>query len=91
MALIGVLICWMAVCAWCGYRRRFALFAAVLLCGLALNAGWMVLGLDADPFEPHLVMALFAMALYGLVAFGCGWLASRVVSHWRASHVDAKD
>ncbi len=91
MAMIGVLICWMAICAWCGFTRRFGVFLLVLLVGLGLNMGWMVIGLAADPFEPHLIMALMAMALYGLVALGCGWLAGRLAQHWRASRVDPYD
>ncbi len=89
--LVTVLALWMLICGWCGYGKRFGTFVLVLLAGLALNAVWMAFGLGAHPFEPHALMAQFSAALYGLCAFGCGWLAGRVARQWQDSRVEDAD
>ena len=88
VVLIAVLMVWMSVCAWCGFRKRISLFFCVLGVGLVLNMAWMVFGLDARIFEPHALMAQGAATLYGLSACGIGWLAGRVSREWRASKIE---
>ena len=87
LALAVVLLAWMALCAMCGLRWRPIVFLAALAGGLALNLAWMVLGLDAKPFEPHALMAQGALALYGIGSFGAGLLARRLVQAWRETAV----
>ncbi len=86
--LIAVLAVWMLACAWCGFRARFVLFLGVLIFGLALDAGWIVFGLHTQLLDPHAMMAQAAVALYGICAFGAGWLAGRIVRQWRDSRVN---
>jgi hypothetical protein len=88
VTLVLVLAVWMLACGWCGYRMRFMAFLGVLLSGLALNMAWLVFGLKARPFEPHAVMAETSVLMYGLTAFGVGWLAGRLVRQWRESRVE---
>ena len=85
--LVTILAVWMLVCIRCGMRRRWRLFLAVLAVGLALNMAWMMIGLDARWLEPHAIMAQAAVALYGLSAFGLGWLVGRIRRAWRESAV----
>lgn len=87
-ALIAVLAVWMLGCAYQGYRARFLGFLGVLLVGMALNMFWMALHLNATPLEGNALMAQAALVLYGLSAFGFGWLVGRVVRQFRASRVD---
>ncbi|QFT60359.1 hypothetical protein FIU94_16135 [Sulfitobacter sp. THAF37] len=86
--LVAILGAWMLACAIQGYRVRPMGFVGVLLVGLALNMLWMALHLDARPLEGHALMAQAALTLYGLCAFGAGWLVGRVVRQFRASRVD---
>jgi hypothetical protein len=86
--LVGVLAIWMLAAAWCGYRASLWRFAVVLLIGLGLNMAWMVLGLDARPFERHALVAQAAATLYALCAFGLGWLVGRFRRAWDSSRVD---
>lgn len=86
--LIGVLLVWMAACAWCGFGGRFKIFAGVLLGGLVLNQLWLMIGLKASFLEPNLIFAQFSAFLYGIFAFGCGWLAGRVARQFRASRIE---
>lgn len=88
MALIIALCFWMALCAICGFRRRVMLFFGLLLTGLTINQIWMMVGLNAKLLEPHALMAQAALVMYGLCAFGVGWLASRVAQAWAESKVD---
>ena len=88
LVLAGILVLWMSICVWCGFTRRFRTFAVVLLAGLALNFAWMVLGLGAHLLERHALMAQAAVVLYGLCAMAAGWLAGRLVRHWRATRVE---
>jgi hypothetical protein len=86
--LIGALGVWMLGCAYQGYRARFVGFLGVLLVGLALNTLWMALHLNAHPLELNAIVAQIALMLYGVCAFGFGWLAGRLVRQLRASRVD---
>ncbi|MDD9721232.1 hypothetical protein PVW51_11020 [Sulfitobacter sp. PR48] len=88
MALIAVLAVWMLACAFQGYRARLLGFLGVLILGMALNMLWMALHLNATPLEGNALMAQAALVLYGLCAFGFGWLAGRLVRQFRASRVD---
>ncbi|OAN73634.1 hypothetical protein A8B82_19155 [Sulfitobacter sp. EhC04] len=87
-ALIAALAVWMLACGYQGYRARLAGFLGVLILGMALNMLWMALHLNATPLEGNALMAQAALMLYGLCAFGFGWLAGRVVRQFRASRVD---
>jgi len=86
--LISVLAVWMLICGWCGYRMRVFAFFGVLLAGLALNMAWMVVGLNARPFEAHAMMAEMSAFMYGIGAFGVGWLVGRLARQFQASRVD---
>jgi len=86
--LIAVLVVWMLAAGWCGYGKRFLGFILVLLIGLALNAAWMVFGLDAKPFETPVIYAQIAATGYALCAFLTGWLVGRLVRQIRESRVD---
>ncbi|APE43057.1 hypothetical protein BOO69_06220 [Sulfitobacter alexandrii] len=86
--LVAILAAWMLACAVQGYRVRLLGFAGVLVLGLALNMLWMTLHLDARPLEGNALIAQAALTLYGLCAFGAGWLVGRVVRQFRASRVD---
>lgn len=86
--LIAVLLVWMTACVWTGYGARAKTFAVVLGVGLALNMAWMMIGLDAHVLEPHALVAEAAIALYGISAFGFGWLIGRVKKAWRESAVE---
>lgn len=88
VALLAVFAFWMLVCGWCGFRARALAFFGVLLVGLALNAAWMVLGLDARVFEPYALVAQVSLILYGVGGFGVGWLIGRFMRRWRDSQVD---
>ena len=90
-ALIVALGFWMAICAGCGFRRRVLLFVGALLTGLTINQLWMMAGLNAKFFEPHALMAQAAVVMYGLCAFGSGWLVSRVSQAWAESRVDGTE
>ncbi|MEW9919069.1 hypothetical protein AB2B41_05620 [Marimonas sp. MJW-29] len=81
--LITVLVLWMIACAWCGFQRRYLRFLAVLIAGLVLNFVWMITGLQADPFEPNVVIAQASATLYALCAFSVGWFAARIRQAWR--------
>lgn len=87
VVMIAVLVVWMLACAWCGFRKRFGLFAVALLGGLALNMASMMIGLDARFLEPNALMAQGAVTLYGICAFGFGWLVGRVARAWQSSSV----
>lgn len=82
-ALIGVLVMWMLACAICGYHRRFVAFLAIALGGIALNIAWMVIGLDADPFGKHALVAHAAASLYAISSVLTGWVVGRVVRRLR--------
>ncbi len=86
--LVAVLVVWMLVSAWCGYGKRFARFALVLVVGLALNWGWMIWGIGAKPFERPVLFAQIAVIGYAICAFGAGWLVGRLVRQLRSSRVD---
>jgi len=86
-ALIAVLLVWMTACVWTGYKVRTKSFLVVLAVGLGLNMAWMMIGLDARALEPHALVAQVAIALYGISAFGFGWLIGRVRRAWRESAV----
>ena len=89
LILISLLIFWMLACAYCGYHLRILRFFAVLMAGLALNMAWMMIGLNARLFEINALIAQASAALYACAAFGCGWLAGRIMREWRASRVDS--
>ncbi|MEX3315855.1 hypothetical protein [Sulfitobacter sp. PS-8MA] len=91
LALLTVFALWMVACIWTGFRARIWLFFAVLAIGLALNATWMVLGLDARVLEPHALLAQVSVILYAVGGFGAGWLAGRMARRWRESRVDKDD
>ena len=86
--LIASLIVWMVMCGWCGYSLRFMRFLGVLLAGLALYVVWLITAMEVSPFEPNAVMALTATVLYGVCAFGAGYLTGRMVRQFRASRVE---
>ncbi len=86
--LLAALAVWMLICGWCGFRKRFLMFFAVLLLGLALNLIWMVVGLNAQPFGPNALIAELSATLYALGAFGSGWLIGRLVREFQASRID---
>ncbi|MGB3244336.1 MAG: hypothetical protein WBB25_07370 [Sulfitobacter sp.] len=88
LTLIAILAIWMLACAWCGFRGRFRIFAAVLLGGLVANQLWMMIGLSAKLIEPHVLLAQVAASFYAISALGAGWLAGRVARLWRASRVE---
>jgi len=87
--LLAALALWLLACVYYGYRMRFVGFLAVLVGGLALNMGWMVVGLSAHPFEPHALVAQASLAAYGLGTFVLGLLIGRAVRQWRATAVDS--
>lgn len=86
--LAALMLIWMGFCAWVGFQGRYFRFAAILLCGLALNMLWIVFGLRAQPFEANAVMAQAAAAIYALCAFGMGVFAGRIRRAWRESRVE---
>ena len=49
-ALLTVFVIWLIACIWTGFRARVLWFFIVLATGLALNATWMVFGLDGRVF-----------------------------------------
>ena len=59
------------------------------MAGLALNMAWMMIGLNARLLEINALIAQASAALYACAAFGCGWLAGRIMREWRASRVDS--
>ena len=87
VTLVAILAIWMFVCIWCGMKQRHRSFLVVLIVGLGMNLAWMMIGLDARATEPHALVAQAAITLYGLSAFGLGWLAGRVRRAWRESAV----
>ena len=89
LILVSVLILWMLAGAYCGYYVRIVRFFAVLIAGLAMNMGWMMIGLNAHPLEVNALIAQASAALYACAAFGCGWLAGRIMREWHASRVDS--
>ena len=89
LILVSLLIFWMLACAYCGYHLRILRFFAVLMAGLALNMAWMMIGLNARLLEINALIAQASAALYACAAFGCGWLAGRIMREWRASRVDS--
>ncbi|MGJ8625539.1 MAG: hypothetical protein ACSHXB_01155 [Sulfitobacter sp.] len=89
--LVAILAVWMMVCGWCGYRRRGFAFLIVLIVGLGLNMAWMVFGLSARPFEAHAMMAEMSALMYGLGAFGVGWLLGRLARQFQVSRVGIRD
>ncbi|WP_370401855.1 hypothetical protein [Sulfitobacter sp. JB4-11] len=86
-SLIALLCVWMLACAWTGYHKRFARFAALLLVGLGVNMLWIVAGLKAHPLDPNALLAEVSLLLYGVFAFGMGWLVGRLVRQWQSSRV----
>ncbi|MEM6304155.1 MAG: hypothetical protein AAF744_05505 [Pseudomonadota bacterium] len=90
-ALIIALCFWMALCAVCGFRRRFLLFLGTVITGLTINQIWMMAGLQANFLEPHALMAQMALIMYGLSAFGAGWLVSRITQAWADSRIDGPE
>lgn len=88
LPLVVVLLIWMAACAWAGFARRFVAFLGILIVGLMLNTAWMVIALDATPFEANAVIAQGAATLYAVCAFGSGWFAGRIRRAWRQSRVE---
>jgi hypothetical protein len=86
--LIAGLGIWMAACAYAGYAKRFGLFVVILVLGMALNAAWMVFGLEARPLSNPALMAHAGVLLYAFAALGFGWLLGRVVRGFRDSRVD---
>ena len=90
LLLMVVLAVWMVACAYCGYKVLLRRFVTILCAGLVANAAWMMLGLNARLSEPHVLIALVAVVVYAVCAFGCGWLAGRLVRQWRASAVDSR-
>ncbi len=88
VTLISVLAVLMLVCGWCGYRVRIFAFLCTLVLGFALNTVWMVFGLNAQPFEAHALMAQMSLFLYGLGAFGVGFLGGRLARAFQASRVE---
>ncbi|KEJ89358.1 hypothetical protein DSW25_10125 [Sulfitobacter donghicola DSW-25 = KCTC 12864 = JCM 14565] len=88
IVLLTGLALWMFGCAYSGYHRRFVLFFIVLLTGMTLNTIWMVLGLDAKPFSPPAMTAHLAALMYGIAAFGMGWIIGRIVDGIRESRVE---
>ena len=87
-ALLTVFVIWLIACIWTGFRARVLWFFIVLATGLALNATWMVFGLDGRVFEPHALLAQLSVLFYAVGGFGLGWLAGRVAKRWRESRVD---
>ncbi|MGR3547218.1 MAG: hypothetical protein ACU0DX_08805 [Roseovarius sp.] len=88
VALLSVFAVWMIACIWTGFRARVLWFFLVLAIGLALNATWMVFGLDARVFEPHALLAQLSVLFYAVGGFELGWLSGRVAKRWRESRVD---
>lgn len=87
--VLSLLILWLVISAWCGYKAYVRQFLLVLIVGLALDTVWMIYGLKASLFSEHMLMALAAGLLYTLSAFGAGWIVGRFVRAWRDSRVDA--
>lgn len=85
--LIVLLIVWMLACVWCGYSRRFILFAALLLGALAANTLWMVVGLETNPVSRHALMAHLAAVMYACSSLLLGWIIGRFIRSWRESRV----
>jgi len=90
-ALLTVFAVWLVACIWAGFRTRFLLFLLVLSIGLALNAMWMVFGLDARVLEPHALFAQVLVVLYAVGGFALGWVAGRLLHRWRDGRVDKDD
>lgn len=86
--LVAALAAWMLACGYQGYRARFAGFFGVLAIGVGVNMVWMAVHFNAPPLDPNALIAQGALTLYGLCAFGFGWLAGRLVRQFRASRVD---
>lgn len=86
--IIGLLAFWMAACCFCGLKKRFVAFLAVVLTGLAANMAWMVFGLNAKPFESNALIAQAAAVMYALCAFGLGLFLARVQRLWGESRVE---
>ncbi|MDF1729357.1 MAG: hypothetical protein P1U53_16575, partial [Sulfitobacter sp.] len=70
--LLVALALYLSLAAWAGYGRRWQLFGAAILGGMGLNQLWMMLALDARPFEIHALIAQGSLLLYGLTAGGAG-------------------
>lgn len=86
--LLGLLSLWMAACCFCGYKRRFVAFLAVLMIGLSANLCWMVFGLDARLSEVNVMIAQASAVLYAVCAFGIGLFASRIRRLWLESRIE---
>ncbi|MEQ6203585.1 hypothetical protein ABMC88_11080 [Sulfitobacter sp. HNIBRBA2951] len=86
--LVPGLALWMFGCAYAGYFRRFKLFLGIVLVGMALNATWMILGLDAKLLSPPALAAHAGALIYAICAFVAGWLAGRIMRRFRDSRVE---
>lgn len=86
--LVAVLGLWLCLCLYTGFALRLGLFCLVVLAGLALNMAWMVMALEAHPFEVNALVAQGSLVTYGLCAFGLGWFAGRMHRRWQASRLD---
>lgn len=86
--LVGLLSLWMAACCFCGYKRRFVAFLAVLFVGLAANLCWMVFGLDARLLEVNVLIAQTSAVLYAVCAFAIGLFLGRIRRKWLESRVE---
>jgi 4-amino-4-deoxy-L-arabinose transferase-like glycosyltransferase len=89
--LLAVLAVWLLVCIYTGFRLRFMLFVCVLLIGLGLNALWMMTALEARPLERSALVAQASLLVYGLCAFGVGFLARRIRRTWKQGEVDSPE
>ncbi|MBB3993645.1 hypothetical protein GGR95_001276 [Sulfitobacter undariae] len=84
------LVVWMLACGYTGYHKRFGLFLLVVAVGLALNALWMFLWLDANPFSYYALTAQLGALSYALGALGLGWFIGRMAGKFRESKVSPK-
>jgi len=84
------LVAWMLACGYTGYHKRFGLFLFVVLVGLALNALWIVLWLDVDPFSYYALTAQLGMLSYAFGSLGIGWFLGRMAGKFRESKVTSE-
>lgn len=89
MIVLALLLLWMFLCAWCGYKAQFKRYLMVLAVGLALDMFWMIYGLKAVPFSHEMLLALAAGVFWTLSSFGAGWIVGRFTRSWRESRVNA--
>lgn len=84
----GLALFWLALCCFCGIRRRFDLFLAVSFLGLSATSIWLSWALKVAPLNPNALLVLVAGAVCAVTAYIMGRFMGRIQEAWRDSRVD---